>query len=89
MNSSTKCQLCGNLNDGSSCTPKTVIGKNEYNRIPYGIEAVLAKVQDETDKQSHCHDCNVHFNGFHHFPCEVEICPRCSGQFISCGCGVV
>jgi hypothetical protein len=50
---------------------------------------VLAKVQDETDKQSHCHDCNVHFNGFHHFPCEVEICPRCSGQFISCGCGVV
>ena len=64
MSSSIKCQLCGNLNDGSSCTPRTVIGKNEYNRIPYGIEAVLAKVQDETYKQSHCHDCNVHFNGF-------------------------
>ena len=68
---------------------ETVIGKNEYNRIPYGIEAVLTKVQNETDKQSHCHDCNVHFNGFHHFPCEVEICPRCGQQFISRGCGVV
>jgi hypothetical protein len=44
---------------------------------------------EESDKQSHCHDCNVHFNGFHNFPCEVEICPRCGDQYISCGCGVV
>lgn len=90
MNSSVKYKPCGNFMDSSTCISKTIIGRNEYNRIPYGIEAVvLAKVTDKTNLTSHCHDCGVMFNGYHHFPCEVKICPRCGYQFISCGCGVV
>jgi hypothetical protein len=60
-----------------------IIGKNEYNKILYGIEAVLVKVTDKTDLTSHCHDCSLMFNGYHHFLCEMETSPRCGYQFIS------
>lgn len=33
-----------------------------------------------------CHDCNVAPNGFHHPGCDMERCPACGGQLISCGC---
>lgn len=33
-----------------------------------------------------CGDCFVKSGGRHHPGCDMEICPRCSGQLISCGC---
>lgn len=33
-----------------------------------------------------CHDCNILDGGIHHFGCDMEVCPVCGGQFISCGC---
>jgi len=33
-----------------------------------------------------CHDCNIKHGNFHHSGCDVERCPRCQGQLISCGC---
>ena len=33
-----------------------------------------------------CHDCNVAPGGYHHPGCDMESCPRCGGQLISCGC---
>lgn len=33
-----------------------------------------------------CHDCNIKHGGYHHPGCDVERCPRCEGQLISCGC---
>ena len=47
MSSTIKCKLCGNFMDGSTCTPKTIIGRNEYNRIPYGIELVIKGLIEE------------------------------------------
>lgn len=33
-----------------------------------------------------CHDCNVEEGKMHHLGCDMEICPFCFGQLISCGC---
>lgn len=33
-----------------------------------------------------CHDCNIAPGGYHHPGCDMERCPRCQGQLISCGC---
>jgi hypothetical protein len=33
-----------------------------------------------------CHDCNIKRGGFHHPGCDMERCPKCKGQIISCGC---
>jgi hypothetical protein len=33
-----------------------------------------------------CHDCRIVKGGLHHPGCDMERCPRCEGQLISCGC---
>lgn len=35
-----------------------------------------------------CHDCGIVAGTIHHVECDAEECPRCGGQFISCGCGM-
>jgi hypothetical protein len=33
-----------------------------------------------------CPDCAVAPGGIHHFGCDIEQCPRCREQFITCDC---
>jgi uncharacterized protein with PIN domain len=36
-----------------------------------------------------CGDCNVRLGATHHLNCDMERCPKCGGQLISCDCGLV
>jgi DTW domain-containing protein YfiP len=33
-----------------------------------------------------CRDCGAPPRGFHHRGCDIEECPQCGRQLLSCGC---
>ena len=35
-----------------------------------------------------CHDCGAIEGRYHHPGCDMEICPGCAGQLISCDCEI-
>jgi len=79
----TKCQLC-NIEmkpNNSGCKYKYIIDGNGkyYKRVKYGDDG-----WGEDGRK--CHDCNVKLGAIHHENCDVERCPKCGGQMLSCDC---
>ena len=69
------CRYCKNeMSLGMGCKdPVVVFGETSYKRLP------------ATKK---CPDCNVNPGGIHHYGCDIEKCPKCGGQLLSCPCWV-
>ena len=38
------------------------------------------------EEEKRCHDCNCKEGEIHSLGCDMESCPFCGGQLISCGC---
>ena len=55
-----------------------------YDRVPYGAERYFAE-KGWTPKPT-CKDCGVLVGQLHVPSCDVERCPSCGGQALSCGC---
>ena len=48
------------------------------------IDGVPYPRDRSTDRR--CGDCGAKSGEFHHLGCDLERCPRCGRQLISCGC---
>jgi hypothetical protein len=58
-----------------------IVGTKEYPRIRYGDEK-----QDWGAETQPCHDCGAVRGEFHVPGCDVERCPVCGDQAITCNC---
>lgn len=70
-----KCDCGRRMKPGGGCKFTFLIdpAEKEYKRIP-NMDA------------GRCHDCNARLSQIHHIGCDIERCPKCGGQLISCGC---
>jgi hypothetical protein len=64
-----------------------VIDGKKYQRIKFGDEVkYLQGDQYPGYYEIACHDCDAVTGLYHAFGCDVEICPKCHKQLLSCCC---
>lgn len=77
MENKNGCIVCGkNMLESDSCGVAVMYYSGEqYMRIPV-----------RGFRNERCGDCNALVGKYHHWGCDLEICPVCGGQLISCDC---
>lgn len=75
------CEWCsGEMSAVVSCTTRA------FHRDGRTIEMVPWGRESGWSAQARCHDCGVMPSRFHHPGCDIQECPLCGGQMLSCGC---
>ena len=69
-----------------SCNPDPfIIGGEVFEPLPWSNERRFGRAPANFA----CRDCGTPPGGIHHHGCDVEECPVCHGQAITCGCAEV
>lgn len=69
------CEYCKlEMNTARSCTVEAL----HMGGMPFPLARHRAR--------SRCGDCGVAHGGLHHLGCDLQRCPRCGRQLLSCGC---
>lgn len=78
------CESCGQeMLDHVPCSlERIVLVTGSYERFRYRARPV----RNENGDRRTCGDCGVPSGSYHHPGCDMENCPRCRHQLISCGC---
>ncbi len=78
------CPACGqDMRDAESCGgPKIQVAGQVYDRVRFGQET-----ENRWEDFDACPECGVSHGGLHHPGCDIEECPRCRTQYLSCDCG--
>lgn len=78
------CDYCNQeMMTGAGCTSALiVIDGRSYPPIRHGEETRF----DWPDPPPRCHDCRVPAGEVHHHGCDMEECPACGEQSITCDC---
>ena len=81
------CPICrGEMLDEISCSPDPLIIDGElYEPVRWGDERRYRRYWIEIH-DSACTDCGTPSQGIHHHGCDIEECPACHAQAISCAC---
>ena len=74
------CRACnGEMLTADDCPANRIIEYADGVKLP-------ATTYHFSEPSGRCHDCGIKHGNYHHFGCDVERCPRCGDQLISCDC---
>lgn len=78
------CPACGqDMRDAESCGgPLIQVAGQVYERVRFGQES-----GSRWEDFDFCPECVVSHGELHHPGCDIEECPRCRTQYLSCDCG--
>jgi len=72
-----KCEGCGKeMTEAEGC---------DFSYLDFESEEGLIK---RNKAEEPCGDCAARPGGYHHVYCDIERCPVCKGQLLSCECNV-
>ena len=73
------CQDCNQeMLTSPGCTVDAlIIHRERFDRV---------RIRRPVGPAGRCGDCGAQRGGFHHLGCDLEPCPRCRRQLLSCGC---
>lgn len=78
-----RCEFClFEMTTAASCT----VGVLHRDGMPIPLARYGANRRPRQRMPERCGDCGVLMGGLHHPGCDMQRCPLCAGQFISCAC---